>query len=250
MPNIQPIFTRIADIQGGAILTTAAADYVGQNVFNTVVYQSDQTNGGYVQRIRFKALGTNVTTVVRIYVNNGNAVNAPSSNVPQSLSGVGAASSGSLLTQNIVFKVASVDQWGSPSGYSVESANIAVTGPTANITLNWNASSNSNTYIIALGKTPGSEERFFLVTGANTYNLTTLPNTNLSQIGAGNAGNTFPNYLYGEVSLPATTASTTAGTQDIDYPMNLALPPGYKILVGLGATVAAGWMVTVMGGKY
>lgn len=58
------------------------------------------------------------------------------------------------------------------------------------------------------------------------------------------------NVFYGEVSLPATTVSTTAATVDIDYPMNFALPAGWRIYVGLGAAVAAGWVVTPIGGKY
>lgn len=58
------------------------------------------------------------------------------------------------------------------------------------------------------------------------------------------------NQFYGEISLPATTASTTSATSDVDYPMNFALPPGYTILVGLGATVSAGWVVTAIGGDY
>ena len=29
------------------------------------------TNGGYVQRLRFRALGTNVATVARVFINNG-----------------------------------------------------------------------------------------------------------------------------------------------------------------------------------
>lgn len=58
------------------------------------------------------------------------------------------------------------------------------------------------------------------------------------------------NALWGEISLPATTASTTAGVVDIDYPMNLTLPPGFRVLAGLGAAVAGGWSVIGVGGKY
>jgi len=58
------------------------------------------------------------------------------------------------------------------------------------------------------------------------------------------------NSFYGEVSLPVTTATTTSGTTDVDYPMNFALNPGFCIYVGLGAAVAAGWVVTAIGGKY
>ena len=243
MPNIQPIFSRVADIQSSAVLTTAAADYNGQNVFNSIVFAADQTNGGYIQRLRFKALGTNVTTVCRIYINNGNGINAPSSNVPQTLTGTGSGTGGSLLTSNLVAKVASVDQWGVPSAFSTESANVAVSssGGTGSVVWNWNASSNSNTYILIVGKTPGSEDRGFLITGANTYTQTAVPNTYIPTFGQINNTGIMNNLFYGEVNLPATTASTTSGSQDIDYPMNLALPPGYKVVVGLGSTVAAGW---------
>ena len=58
------------------------------------------------------------------------------------------------------------------------------------------------------------------------------------------------NSLYGQVSLPATTAIATAATVEIDYPMELAINPGFRIYVGLGTTVAAGWVCTAIGGKY
>jgi hypothetical protein len=52
------------------------------------------------------------------------------------------------------------------------------------------------------------------------------------------------------MTLAATSSSTTAAVLGYDFPLNIALPPGYKILVGLGTTVATGWAVTVYGGKY
>lgn len=60
------------------------------------------------------------------------------------------------------------------------------------------------------------------------------------------------NSLYGEVSLPTVTSSTTAATVDVDYPMNFALPPGYRILVGVSssAVLTAGWVPTVIAGHY
>jgi hypothetical protein len=102
-----------------------------------LIFTADATNGGFVQRIRLKAIGTNIATVARIYINNG--------------------STSATATNNV---------------------------------------------------------------------------------------------FYGEVSLPATTATTTAATVDIDYPMNFALPPGYKLYVGLGATVVAGWVASVIAGAY
>lgn len=118
--------------------TTAAADYTGATAtHNKIVFTADATNGGYLGRLRFKAIGTNTASVARVFINNG---------------------------------------------------------------------------------------------GANT-----------------SAAN---NSFYGEVSLPATTAIATAATIDVDYPMNFPLPLGFRIVVGLGTTVAAGWVCTPIGGKY
>jgi len=58
------------------------------------------------------------------------------------------------------------------------------------------------------------------------------------------------NCFYGEVSLPATTAIATAATSEIDYMMNFALPAGFRIYVGLGTAVAAGWVCTPIAGEY
>jgi len=118
--------------------TTAAADYTGATAtHNKLVFTADATDGGFIARLRFKAIGTNVASVARIFLNNGSA----------------------------------------------------------------------NT------------------TAAN-------------------------NSFYGEVTLPATTAINTAATIEIDYPMNFALPPGFRIYVGIATTVAAGWVCTPIGGEY
>jgi hypothetical protein len=58
------------------------------------------------------------------------------------------------------------------------------------------------------------------------------------------------NAFYGEVSLPGTTAIATAATIEIDYPMGFALNPSFTIYVGLGTTVASGWVFTAIGGPY
>lgn len=58
------------------------------------------------------------------------------------------------------------------------------------------------------------------------------------------------NVFFDEIALPATTASATAGTPTIDLPMNIALPAGFRIYVGLGTAVAAGWVVTPVAGEY
>lgn len=141
--NISPVYSKVGDLSAnsattlGAVITAAANDYTGVSANNTLEFTADATNGSFIQRLRFKAAGTNVATVARIYINNG-------------------------------------------------SANTTATN----------------------------------------------------------------NVLYGEISLPATTSSATAALPDIDYPMNFALNPSFRIYVGLGTAVAAGWAVTPIAGKY
>ena len=141
--NVDPIFSRIGSVSkangttfGGTILT-ATGDYTGASANHQLVWTADATNGGFIQRLRFKAIGTNIATVARIYLNNGSA----------------------------------------------------------------------NT------------------TAAN-------------------------NVFFGEIALPATTASNTAATAEIDYPLGFSLDPGFCIYVGVATTVAAGWICTALGGKY
>lgn len=145
--NIQPIYTRQGSVSKDAVstssaafggtLTTATGDYTGASANHQLVWTADATNGGFIQRLRFQAIGTNVVTVARIYINNGGT----------------------------------------------------------------------------------------LTTAAN-------------------------NVFYGQVTLPATTANNAATTTEVDYPMNFAIDPGFRILVGLGTTVAAGWICVGIGGKY
>jgi len=58
------------------------------------------------------------------------------------------------------------------------------------------------------------------------------------------------NVFYGEVSLPGTTASAVAATIDLDYPMDIAIPGGFRIYFGLATAVAAGWVCTAIAGDY
>ena len=146
-PSIQPIFTRQGEVSANSgaystaafagTLTTATADFTGVSANHQEVFRADENNGGYVQRLRFKSIGTNVASVARIYINNG---------------------------------------------------------------------------------------------GAQTVAVN--------------------NNLIGEQSLPATTLNNAGSTIDIDYPLNIALNPGFRIWVGLGTTVAAGWKCTAIGGRY
>jgi len=248
--NITPIFSRVADIQGGINLTTGVNDYTGNNNLNKVVFQADPSNGGFVQRLRMKALGTNIATCARIYISD-NTYSKSISIIPAPGTPTGAASSsgGVLATQNLFCIVTAQDQYGNWSAASSEiAANVAITGPTGSVTWNFNASAGAVAYRCYTGPVSGGEECWFANTGANSCLQTTSYVNN--QIGEISSVAAVPNILYGELSLPATTLTGTSATTEIDYPMNIALPPGYRILVGLANTVAAGWIITGIGGKY
>lgn len=58
------------------------------------------------------------------------------------------------------------------------------------------------------------------------------------------------NTLWDNISLGATNNSETSGQPVFELPLNIALPAGYKIIVTLGTLVAAGYTITVIGGKY
>jgi hypothetical protein len=140
--NVSPIYTLVPNTGANtstlmaSTMLTAVGDYTGISA-NYVLVHTAGTNGSYVRRLRFKAIGTNTASVARIFINNG--------------------------------------------------------------------------------ATPG--------TGTN---------------------NTF----YGEISLPGTTATNIASTVDIDYPMEFALDPSFRIYVGLATTVSAGWVCAAIAGQY
>ena len=71
--NNQPIFTRLADVQWTASAMTVANTTTDLTAGTSyLVFTADATNGGYVQRIRFRTLGTNSNaTVARVWLNNG-----------------------------------------------------------------------------------------------------------------------------------------------------------------------------------
>lgn len=243
--NSTPIFSRIGDVQGGAFLLTAETlPYSGQSTLTQVLFTADATNGGYIQKIRFKSSGTNVATVARIYHNNGVHRLATTLTSPGTPTGTPSTTGGALQAGNFYAKIVAVDQFGGFTTPSVESAAVAVTGATASIAWSWTASTGAVSYRIYTGPTQGGQGSWWSTT-TNSYTQTTAVGTRDS---IGNIQNN--NTLLGEVSLPATTAIQTAATVEIDYPVNIALPPSNRLLVGLGTTVAAGWFAVAIGGSY
>ena len=250
--NSSPIYSRLGSVQGGITLTTQAADYTGQNINNVVAFQADPTNGSFVQRLRFKALGTNVATVARIYINEGNLNLASSvSAVSGTPTGTPSTTGGTLLSGTYFAKIQAVDQWGAGTAMSTETASVSVTGPTGSITWNWTAVTGVAFYRIFVGPVTGGQVIYFTSTTNSFTQTTATINVTTNTPLQGNPTDFLTqNLFYGEISLPATTVSTSLATPDIDYTMNLALPPGWHIVVGLGTTVAAGWVVTTVGGLY
>jgi hypothetical protein len=247
--NSDPIFSRLGDVQGGVLLTTAAtADYLGTNIANAIAFTADTTNGGYIQRLRFKAIGTNTASVCRVYYNNGSGRTIGSAGTMAAITPTGtpSATGGTLLAGNYYAKVIAIDQYGSfgPSTvYSLESAQVVTTGSTGSIVWNWTAVAGAASYMVFVGPVTGGQVTWFSAT-TNAFTQTAAVGQRDSISNMNN------NTLLGEVALPATTAIATTSTQDIDYPLNMALPPGARILVGLATAVAAGWNVMSIGGKY
>ena len=146
--NTAPIYSKVGDIQWGAAdgdggaagpLKTANTAKDGTGTVLTI-FTADATNGGRVDRISARAVGTNTASVLRVFVNNGET----------------------------------------------------------------NATVANNTLVTEL----------------------TLPATTLSEVAQ-------------------LLDQTISGT-----PFPMVLPPGYKLMVTLGTTVAAGYRVTAYGGKY
>lgn len=243
--NTTPIFTRVGNITRAALLKTAANDYTGVSPYNKEVFAADATNGGFLQRLRFKAVGANVATVARIYLNDGDP-NEAVGTAPAALTGTPSASGGTILSGTYYGVVIAVMANGALSPIGTISSGVAVTGPTGSIAWSWTAVAGAVSYRLYVGATSATEalSRYF-TTATNSYSQTAMHVT-----GTADDNGVWNCKLYGEISLPATIASTSAATVDIDYPMNFALPPGWKIYVGLGTTVAAGWVVTPIGGDY
>lgn len=252
--NTTPIYSRVGDIQGGVTLLTAMTNaYTGQDINCFKIFDADNTNGGYLQRVRFKALGTNVTTVARFFICEGDSAKGTYGHLASMVSAVSgtptgtpSSSGGSLQSGNYFAKIQAVDQYDSGTAMSTETASVAVTGPTGSITWNWTAVTGAEFYRIFVGNVSNGQFYWFTST-TNSYTQTDahilgqhgMPSAYLSNLS-----------FCGELSLPATTASATAGTSDIDYAFNIALPPGYAVFAGLATTVAAGWFVTSYGGRY
>ena len=228
------------------MLKTAAADYFGVSEYNKEVFTADTVNGSFIQRLRFKAVGTNVATVARIYLNNGGP-NQNWTTAPAAPTSTPAITGGTMLAGGYYAQVIAIDASGQQSVVGALStvATIA-SGAAGSIAWAWTAVPGAVSYriYVAANATAGNAVRYF-TSATNSYSQTAMPATGTYDDPM--IGNT---KLYGELSLPATTISATTATTEFDYPMNFALPAGWEVYVGLGTTVAAGWVVMPIAGDY
>lgn len=114
----------------------------------------------------------------------------------------------------------------------------------------YTGASANNQLVFTANATDGGIVRglFFAPLGTNTASVARIYFNN------GSANTTAANNSYiGAFSLPATTQTSVAAEPYFFFPFpngGVALQPGFRIFVGLGTTVAAGWRVTPVGGQY
>src|SRR5215212_12080419 len=80
--NVDPIYSKAADIQWNGYIVTAntTADLTAGTSY--LVFTADATNGGFLQKLRFRATpaGNTTATVARIWLNNGSTAGTAANN--------------------------------------------------------------------------------------------------------------------------------------------------------------------------
>lgn len=76
--NTTPIFPKVGNIGSGSVATAnTALDGTGTT---TLLFTADETNGSRVDSLKVKHLGTNVATVLRLFINNGSTPSTAANN--------------------------------------------------------------------------------------------------------------------------------------------------------------------------
>lgn len=129
--NTKPIYSRNPIIAWGAGITAANTAMDGTGTVTTV-FTADATNGGRIEKIKARSLGTNVATVLRIFINNG-STNATAANntlyTEATIAATTASASAALADNEVLLNLAL------PAGYTINvtlgtavAAGISVTG--------------------------------------------------------------------------------------------------------------------------
>lgn len=77
--NTVPIYSKQGNIAWSTLITAATTQRDGTGTVSTIFTAS--TNGSRVDRIRARAAGTNVVTVLRVWINNGQTSTSAANNV-------------------------------------------------------------------------------------------------------------------------------------------------------------------------
>ena len=75
-----PIFAAAPKVNWGTTAITAA-NTAKDGTGTVLTTFTSGSNGSFVQRIRFRAAGTNVATVARVFINNGSSNATPANNI-------------------------------------------------------------------------------------------------------------------------------------------------------------------------
>jgi hypothetical protein len=78
--NTQPIFSIAGEAQWSSGAITAANTTTDLTSGTIYAIFTGGTNGSYIQRIRFRHLGTNIATVARVWINNGSTTGTAANN--------------------------------------------------------------------------------------------------------------------------------------------------------------------------
>jgi hypothetical protein len=79
--NTAPIYSRSADVQwttNNVVAANTTTDLTSGTIYT--LFTADATNGGRVEKVIILARGTNVATVLRLWVNNGGATGTAANN--------------------------------------------------------------------------------------------------------------------------------------------------------------------------
>lgn len=79
--NNKPIFGLTPNVGPLNVLITTAGNVYDGNSANVVAAFTAGAAGAYIERIRFKAAGSNIQTVCRVFINNGSAFTTAANNI-------------------------------------------------------------------------------------------------------------------------------------------------------------------------
>ena len=130
--NTAPIFSLLGDIQFTTAMTVANTTKDLTAGTSYLAFTADATNGGFIQRIRFRSLGTNSNaTVARVWINNGGSTGTATNNT---------LFDEITLTATTVSEIAALATFELPMNYALPPGNtIYITLGTAPTSAGWQA---------------------------------------------------------------------------------------------------------------